>query len=97
MRPASGRPLELEETAISSVGLGTEARATLARFADGTRRDLLLWPASMVAEKTGGVRAFFRDETTPNALLLEFFLPSGSYATQLVREFTREPFFRYSA
>ncbi len=95
MRPALGRALELEEAAILSLGLDDVARAALARFADGTRRDLLLWPARATGDG-GGLRAF-RDGTTEDALVLEFFLPSGSYATELVREFTREPFFRYSA
>jgi tRNA pseudouridine13 synthase len=81
MRAAKGRPLELEERALADVGLTPEARAALGRHADGTRRDLMMRPTdvSVTADADG-------------ALVLAFFLPSGSYATVLVRELTRVPF-----
>jgi tRNA pseudouridine13 synthase len=81
MRAASGRVLDLEESAASGVGLGTEMRHALGRFADGTRRDALVWLEDVLLTAE-----------PPGALVLDFFLPAGSYATLLVRELTREPF-----
>ena len=78
MRAARGRPLELEEAAIASVGIRPEARLRLGRHAHGTRRDLLVWPGDPLVVESGA-----------GALVLSFFLPAGSYATELVREFTR--------
>jgi tRNA pseudouridine13 synthase len=80
MRAAKGRPLEMEENAVREAGLADAARQALGRFADGTRRDALLWLEDV------------RVTPAENALVVEFFLPAGSYATQLVRELTREPF-----
>ena len=91
MRKAHGKALALEEAAIESVGLTEEMLTRLGRFADGTRRDLMLLPEDLrvTAPIEEGDRAVMR-------LLLEVSLPAGSYATQVVREFSREPFFRYS-
>jgi tRNA pseudouridine13 synthase len=102
MRAARGRALALEEAAVASVGLGDEARRELARHADGTRRDLLVHLDEVTLrpsdeqdqeENPNAVRS----TAAPPPLVIGFFLPSGSYATQLVRELTREPFFRYTA
>jgi tRNA(Glu) U13 pseudouridine synthase TruD len=86
MRKAHGAALALEDAAVQSVGLTPDVLARLGKFADGTRRDLLLLPEDLrvEAEKEGG------------ALVVEVSLPAGSYATQVIREFSREPFFRYS-
>jgi tRNA pseudouridine13 synthase len=92
MRAATGRPLELEHAAMASVGLEGDALVSaLGRYADGTRRDVLVWPKglTLTPERGAGESA--------SALVLAFFLPSGSYATEVVRAFTREPFFRYTA
>lgn len=78
MRAASGRPGELERTAIASLGLPDDAHRTLGKTASGTRRDLLVMPTGLEAMSEPG-----------NRLVLSFTLPAGSYATQLVREFTR--------
>lgn len=85
MKSACGRALDLEERAVESLSLDASRRAALGRFADGARRDLLVWP--------GDVRLSASKEAA-DALELSFFLPSGSYATQLVRELTREPYTR---
>lgn len=78
-RAAEGPLRQLELSAIEAAGLCEESLALLARFGAGTRRDLLMTVPDLNAEST--------EET----LTLTFTLPSGSYATQLVREFTRRP------
>lgn len=83
MRSAQARALELEEQAILSLSMSPERLAMLGRFADGTRRDVLVWP--------GDVKVSAPSEST---LELSFSLPAGCYATGLVRELTREPFVR---
>src|SRR5262249_41888669 len=96
MRKAHGAALELEEMATLAAGLGPELRAALGRYADGTRRDLLLWldDLSITVEdpqsKSGSVAPRSR------SLVAEMSLPSGGYATEVIRQFSREPFFRYS-
>jgi tRNA pseudouridine13 synthase len=78
MKTAERAALELEQRAADDLGLSPAARERLDRLAPGTRRDLIVWPGDL----TIGV-------AEDNGLLLEFSLPSGSYATQLIREFTR--------
>ena len=83
MRGAGGEPLEMEEAARRALGLDERTLTALGRHGDGTRRDLFLWPKDMSVVASG-----------TNAVTVELLLPSGSYATVLVRELTREPFFR---
>lgn len=79
MRPASGRPLELEQRAVAELELEAPDLEVLARAAPGARRDLLVYPEGIeLTEREGGFE-------------LAFGLPSGSYATVLVRELTRSP------
>ncbi len=80
MRAASGVPAALEQQAVVELGLDDGALQVLARWAPGTRRDLVVWPTDLRAEVASSRTA-----------MLEFTLPSGSYATQVVREFTRLP------
>lgn len=80
-RPASGLGLELEEETLSELGIDLELRAALSRHAPGTRRDLLVRLGSLGVEVE-----------SESSLVLEFELPAGSYATQLVREFTQKGF-----
>jgi tRNA pseudouridine13 synthase len=85
MRDALGHPHELERAAVAAAGIDSSRERALGRFADGTRRDAVVWiPDVRVTPQGPGEK--------PGTFVLEFFLPSGSYATQLVREFTREPF-----
>lgn len=78
MKPAQHEALELERAACDTLALGEEQQRLLADSAPGTRRDLLVWPGDLkVSEPVAG------------QLELEFFLPSGSFATQLVRELIR--------
>lgn len=81
MKPARGRPLELEQSAIAALGLGEEALSRMGRLADGTRRDLFVRPAEVELVPEG-----------PGELVVSFVLPSGSYATLFVRELTRSAF-----
>lgn len=79
MRPASGRPLELEQRAVAELGLEPADLEVLGRAAPGARRDLLVYPEGVeLTEREGGFE-------------LAFGLPSGCYATVLVRELTRSP------
>lgn len=79
MRKASGRPLELEQAAAAAAGVDENVLETLGRFAPGARRDVLVYPEHFTVREDGAGR-----------LRLEFELPAGSYATVLVREFTRD-------
>lgn len=77
-----GRPLELEEEITEALlGPGETIRAALADNAPGTRRDLAAKLDTLTIEASA-----------PDRLTLSFELPSGSYATQLIREFVRGPF-----
>lgn len=80
MRPAADEAARIEGEVLAELGLSQQAFAGLGELAPGTRRDLVVWPKDLNLR---------RDET--GAIILEFSLPSGSYATQLVREFTRAP------
>lgn len=84
IKSTNGVPRELEERALAEAGVDAEVMAALERHVDGTRRDLVIYPDPSVRE------------VTPGVLELAFFLPAGSYATELVRQLTHEPFFRYS-
>lgn len=78
MVDARGLPAELEQQARESLGLGPAELEKLGRDAPGTRRDLFI-----------PLDDFKATELSPSSLLLEFTLPAGGYATELVREFTR--------
>ncbi len=77
--------LELEQAALQSLGLSEQQLAALAKLAPGARRDLLVHPRDLQA----------RAETASDGracLVLEFFLPSGAYATEVIRQFTHDEF-----
>jgi len=80
MVAARGVPFELEQEVLRELELGVGELTTLAEDAPGTRRDLLVAPEGLRIESSG-----------PDSLRLEFALPAGSYATELIREFTRSP------
>ncbi len=80
MREADGNAALLEAQAAGELGLSEEAWRVLARFAPGSRRDLLIWPDDLDVRSLGEA-----------GLELRFSLPSGGYATQVLREFTRTP------
>jgi len=80
MRAANGQPLELERRVATEIELTEVAEATLGKFAPGARRDLVVFPEH-----------FEISAPSSDQLELSFVLPAGSYATVLVREFTRAP------
>ncbi len=71
----------LELTVLEELGLNAEAREKLARLAPGTRRDLIAKVENLELRWAGVGR-----------LELEFSLPSGSYATEVIRQLTAAPF-----
>lgn len=77
-RAAAGRAAELENEAAEQAGADANVLATLAKFAPGTRRDLFVFPECVEVSAPAHDR-----------IELAFTLPSGSYATVLVRELTR--------
>jgi len=80
-RPTSAEAAALESLLIEELGLDAEAREKLARVAPGTRRDLIA-PISDLELRWAAV----------GRLEVEFSLPSGSYATEVIRQFTRSSF-----
>jgi tRNA pseudouridine13 synthase len=79
MKQSTGEPLRLELEAIASVGLDEAGLRALARWAPGTRRDLLLWPAGLAAEPA-----------PDGSVTVSFSLPAGAYASLVIRTFTRQ-------
>jgi tRNA pseudouridine13 synthase len=80
-RAAADVALELELRAQAQVGIDEDVRRAIGKLGPGTRRDLFvpLDDLEAIFEETGSV-------------VLSFGLPSGSYATEVMRQFTREPF-----
>ncbi|MEZ4226537.1 MAG: tRNA pseudouridine(13) synthase TruD [Polyangiaceae bacterium] len=81
-RQAEAEAQTLEQEICAQLDLDADARATLARLAPGTRRDLIVFPESLRVEAP-----------LAGELILDFFLPAGSYATEVLRAFTHQPFF----
>lgn len=79
--PEGSIPLQLEEECLKTLGLSREVFEPMKKIAPGGRRDLVVFPeeGEVSKELTG-------------SLLIRFVLPSGSYATVLVRELLRRPF-----
>ncbi|HEY4105866.1 MAG TPA: tRNA pseudouridine(13) synthase TruD [Polyangiaceae bacterium] len=80
-RAASAEAAELERSIIEQLGLDAAALEKLGRLAPGTRRDLLAPIEDLRLEWAALGR-----------LAVEFSLPSGSYATELIRQFTGSSF-----
>lgn len=74
MKRAAGRPGELEQLCLERSGLTLAHFARYAKLTPGARRPLLVWP-----QELSGVQ-------TPDGVRLRFTLPSGAYATTLLRE-----------
>jgi tRNA pseudouridine13 synthase len=75
MMEATGEAGELERVILGRAGLTTESFRALSKLAQGTRRPLWARPEDLSVEPhADGIR-------------LAFFLPKGSYATVLLREF----------
>jgi tRNA pseudouridine13 synthase len=85
-RKASADAAALELEQLAELGLDQEACEKLARLAPGTRRDLVANVTDLELRWAGVGR-----------LELEFSLPSGSYATEVIRQFTHSPFLQDEA
>ncbi len=79
MKPPAGDVAAREERLLADSGIAREAFERFSNLTPGTRRPYLVWPENLkISEETEGVR-------------LEFTLPSGSYATVVLREFQKTP------
>jgi len=81
MKASEGEPLELERAALASVGVDEDGLRELGRSAPGTRRDLVLRPEGLTWQLEGA---------GPGSLVVEFGLPSGAYASLVIRALTRQ-------
>jgi tRNA pseudouridine13 synthase len=80
MRAAEDESAELERQVLAELPLGAADWELLGRYAPGTRRDVVMRPEGL--------------ELVPiddHSLRVHFELPSGGYATELVRELTGGP------
>jgi tRNA pseudouridine13 synthase len=76
-----GAAKDFEASVQAELGLNEEELERLGHYAPGTRRDAISWPEELSVEVQG-----------PDCLLVAFTLDAGSYATQVIREFTHAPF-----
>jgi tRNA pseudouridine13 synthase len=77
MRQPTGLPLEREQTLLARSGLGREHFAKYLTLMAGTRRPYIIRPGELkITPESVGLR-------------FEFSLPSGVYATTLLREFLK--------
>jgi tRNA pseudouridine13 synthase len=77
MRPTQHESAAREQRVLAAAGLTMDAFRRFGQLAEGTRRPLLIWPSDLQ------VRAM------DDGLLFEFSLPSGAYATVVLREFLK--------
>ncbi|MEX0726978.1 MAG: tRNA pseudouridine(13) synthase TruD [Planctomycetaceae bacterium] len=77
MKSPAGLPAEREQAVLSRYGIGLAQFEIYNRLTSGTRRPLLVFPEDMHAEA---------DE---NGVRINFSLPSGSYATVVLREMVK--------
>ncbi|HLQ43836.1 MAG TPA: tRNA pseudouridine(13) synthase TruD [Planctomycetaceae bacterium] len=77
MRPTQHEPAAREQRILAAAGLTMGAFRRFGQLAEGTRRPMLIWLDDLQ------VRA------TAEGLLFEFSLPSGAYATVVLREFMK--------
>ncbi len=77
MKPTDGEPAAREQRVLDAAQLTPDAFRRFGHLTDGTRRPMLIWPDDLQVN------------STPEGLLFEFSLPSGAYATVLLREFMK--------
>ena len=77
MKPTTDEPATREQRVLDAAQLSPDAFRRYGHLTDGTRRPLLVRPEDLQVS------------ATPDGLLFEFALPSGSYATVLLREFMK--------
>lgn len=85
MKFPEAEALALEQSCVAELSLDDELLTRLGKFGPGTRRDLRIWPEALSA----------RALSTPGGaseLELTFTLPAGAYATEVIRQFTRDNF-----
>jgi len=93
MKQSAGEPLELERAALASIGLDETGLRELGRSAPGTRRDLILRPEALSWRLDGGGSGGNGNSDNPGsevALVVEFGLPAGAYASLVIRALTRQ-------
>lgn len=81
---ARGSAEALEREALQALGLSDDSLARLGKLARGTRRDLMVHLESLELEASDSADS----SSLSSSLRVSFTLPSGSYATQLIRELT---------
>ncbi len=77
MKPTTDEPATREQRVLDAAQLSPDAFRRYGHLTDGTRRPLLVRPDDL------------QISAVPDGLLFEFALPSGSYATVLLREFMK--------
>lgn len=77
MRQTAGEPAAREAAILDRFGLTPDAFLRFRKLTSGTRRPLIVWPGD------------FSVEVLESGVRLKFVLPSGAYATALLREFTK--------
>ncbi len=77
MKPTLHEPAVREQRVLAASGLTLDGFRRFGHLAEGTRRPLLVWPEDLQ------IRA------VADGLLFEFSLPSGAYATVVLREFMK--------
>lgn len=77
MKRPAGVPAERELRVLERFGVTEEQLSEYARFTAGARRPLVIWPGDL------------QIESDPAGLRFRFTLPSGCYATTLLREFMK--------
>lgn len=77
MKPPTDTVLEQEQRVLSEFELEMSHFSRFKKLTPGARRPFLIWPDQ------------FRIEQTETGILFEFTLPSGVYATMLLREFMK--------
>jgi tRNA pseudouridine13 synthase len=75
MKPATGEAAAREQAILDAAGIAADAFARVARIAEGTRRDASIAVGDVTVTDAG-----------PSTLELAFALPSGAYATTVMRE-----------
>lgn len=87
MMTAAGEAAELEAATLAGLGITAEDLDALARWAPGTRRDLLTWPAELAIEVASSPSKV-ADATSRPSLIVRMRLEPGGYATVALAELT---------
>lgn len=78
MKQPAGEVAQRESRLLESAGIAREAFERFSNLTPGTRRAYLVWPVDLAVRGD------------PDGTRLEFVLPSGSYATIVLREFQKD-------